>query len=94
MSRFAKRCYRLRVQLELDSSSSVLGLEKAYSTKPCLLSLIQSFRRECASSHITLRVLHIIAHYNACADLLSHNLVTDARCLAMREFGLELVMVP
>jgi hypothetical protein len=90
---FGGHCTGRRLQLELDSASSVLGLESAYSRRPEALILIQQFRRSCASHRITLRVRHITDPFNSIADHLSHGRIGAAACLALRELGLRLVMV-
>ena len=93
MERFAHRVRGRRLQLELDNSSSVQGLARAYSDKPVLLTLIQRFRRKSAIYHITLRVFHVLECFNSIADHLSHGRVRDAQWLARRVFGIDMVMV-
>jgi hypothetical protein len=90
---FGSRCAGRRLQLELDSASSVTGLESAYSNRPEALLLIQQFRRSCALHRVTLRVRHITDPFNSIADHLSHGRIVAAACLALRELGLRLVMV-
>ena len=75
----------------LQPSPSLITLNSFMTS--LLLPLIQSVRRTSASCHITLRVRHILARFNACADHLSHGRIADARCLASEEFGVDLVMV-
>jgi hypothetical protein len=93
MERFAHRVRGRRLQLELDNSSSVQGLARAYSDKPVLLTLIQRFRRKSAIYHITLRVFHVLECFNSIADHLSHGRIRDAQWLARRVFGIDMVMV-
>ena len=93
MRRFGELASGLRLLLLLDSASSVQGLASAYSDKPVLLSCIQAFRRICATNHVVARVCHILERFNTIADLLSHGDVEGAQCVALREFGIRMVMV-
>ena len=90
---FADLCGGLRVQLELDSSPAVLGLQAGYSARPDAVEQIELIMSICVQHHILLRVRHIVGSiFNIIADRLSHNDVDTAQCQALTEFGMRLCL--
>jgi hypothetical protein len=91
---FSMKCKGLRLQLELDSSPAVLGLQACYSAKPDAVAQIELILSVCVQSRILLRVRHVVGTlFNVIADRLSHNDLQAARCRARIEFGMELSLV-
>lgn len=93
LSRFGSRCKGLRVLLELDNSSAVLAMDKGYSPTLHMMHFVSAARKVAIDCHIVLRVRHIVGRiFNQIADALSHNNVGKARCLALQQFGLPLLL--
>jgi hypothetical protein len=81
-----------RVQLEMDSASSVGAIEKAFSAKPAVLTCLTDLRASCARAGIHLRVRHVLGTvFNKIADALSRDNWLQACLEAQNEFGLPLL---
>lgn len=93
MSKFGSFCEGKRVQLEMDNVSAVHALVKLFSPKPEMMVSVRRVRALMVSLNACVRVLHVRARFNALADLLSHNRLGDARCLAEEWFGVELQLL-
>jgi hypothetical protein len=81
-----------RVQLELDSATSVCAIEKAFSAKPAVLTCLTDLRASIARAGVHLRVRHVLgASFNQIADALSRDNWVQACLFAESEFGLPLL---
>ena len=88
---FSKFCRGKRVLLEIDSAPAGMALDNAYSKRPAVMVHVRDARMTVAREHIVLRVRHILGKkFNQIADCLSHFRLAEARCLALRDFGLPL----
>lgn len=91
---FSHRCAGRRTLLESDSGSSVQTVVAGFSAKPSLFSLIRDIRLSCATHFIDLRLRFVVGTiFNQVADLLSHGRISDARCRAKEEFGVDFVLM-
>jgi hypothetical protein len=91
----ADRCIGMRVEIDMDNRESARSLSSGYSKRPLLLDLVRKIWSICVRSRIVLRVCHILGvPFNPIADALSHNRLAEAKCLARRRFGSELVLLP
>ncbi len=81
-----------RVQLELDSATSVCAIEKAFSAKPAVLACLSRLRASLARSGVHFRVRHVLGStYNKIADALSRDDWSGACREAANEYGLPLL---
>ena len=92
-SRFGGSCGGRRCQLEMDNRSAVHALSKLFSPKPAMMKLVRAVRELLFESSACIRVIHVLGRFIAVADRLSHNLVDEAKCLALAEFKMPLVML-
>ena len=91
---FGKQCAESRLQLEMDNSAVVQAVLKGFSDRPEMRKSIYAVRRSCAKYFINLRIVHVLRAFNTVADALSRNDIQKAQCLAWKEFGMQLVLVP
>ena len=91
--RFGASCSGLRCQLEMDNAAAVHTLTKLFSSKPDMMDVARDVRDAMFEASACVRVVHVLGQFIAVADRLSHNLVEKAKCLALAEFGVPLVMV-
>ena len=81
--------------LDMDNRESARSINSGYSPTPLLLPMIRDVWSVCVRQRIILRVCHILGvRFNPIADALSHNRLAEARCLALKRFGVELVLLP
>ena len=93
LSIFGDLCYGKRVLLETDNASVVFALDCCYSKRPVMMALIVDVMSLCCRYRIVLRMRHVSGVvYNCIADRLSHNDPEQAKCLALIEFGLPLLL--
>lgn len=90
---FGGSCKGKRLQLEMDNESAVLALNRLFSPRPAMLDLVRSVRDEMFLLSACVRVVRVLGRFISVADRLSHNRIEDAKCIALREFGVPLVMV-
>lgn len=77
----------LRVQFELDCEPAVLILRKCFSPNADCAEAVRAVVQLCCDFHITPKFEHILSHFNAIADALSHNRLTQAHALCKAQFG-------
>ena len=81
-----------RVQLELDSATSVCAIEIDFSAKPAVLACLSKLRASLARSGVHFRVRHVLGStYNKIADALSRDDWSGACREAESEHGLPLL---
>ena len=90
---FGKHVAGMRVLFEMDSECSVLALHRSYSGKPAMMECVGEVRKCAAVHHVVVRVRWIAGVLNGIADLLSHQKIGEAKCLALSVFGVELLLV-
>jgi len=91
--KFGKHVAGMRVLFEMDSECSVLALHRSYSGKPAMKECVGEVRKCAAAHHVVVRVRWIAGVLNGIADLLSHQKIGEAKCLALSVFGVELLLV-
>ena len=80
----------MRVQLELDSQTSVTDLRSWSAGRPAILSLVNEIWDLLISFSITPRFEHILRDYNKVADFLSNSLCSQAEAQFKLEFDAPL----
>ena len=93
LSTYGDLCHGKRVLLETDSASVVFALDCCYSKRPAMMEVVVDVMSLCCKYHIVLRMRHVSGVvYNCIADRLSHNDPEQAKCLALIEFKLPLLL--
>jgi hypothetical protein len=80
----------MRVQLELDSLTSVIDLRSWSAGRPAILTLVNEIWDLLIEFNITPRFEHILRDYNKVADFLSNSLCSQAKEQFELEFGTPL----
>ena len=80
----------MRVQLELDSQTSVIDLRSWSAGRPAILTLVNEIWDLLIEFSITPRFEHILRDYNKVADFLSNSLCSQAEEQFKLEFGTPL----
>ena len=89
---FAPRMKGARVQIEMDSATSILGLRAWNSEIAVILSLLSDIHGLCIEHSIIARFEHIGREFNQVADHLSKDQTPQAVELFAEEFKAVLVM--
>ena len=89
---FAPRMKGARVQIEMDSATSILGLRAWNSEIAVILSLLSDIHGLCIEHSIVARFEHIGREFNVIADHLSKDLTPQAVEQFALDFMAPLVM--
>ena len=88
LQHFGKFSQAKRVQLDLDNSSAVTALEKAFSPTHDMCEGVNAARALCAEHFLCMRFRFVRGkEYNQVADFLSHDRWAAAVKCALRQFG-------
>ena len=95
LSLFGHLCTAKRVLLHTDSEAAMQATRKAFSCIPAMLRQVVQSRAVVAREFIVLRISSVVGVLsNIIADLLSHNNLSQAACVALKLFQCQLSMVP
>jgi hypothetical protein len=82
-----------RVLLESDSECLVKAVDRGYSKSVEMMGCVESVLKLSVELRVILRVRWVAGVLNAVADRLSHGEIEEARCLALDQFGVPLLLV-